>query len=92
MIKFKLLLRLNLIFFGGGTGGGGGFRGGRHLGRRQKKNTPMNNQEQNKQFKAVVKELGLDKGQKRQLHDEISGQGFGYREILDTARDMFGLN
>ncbi|KVU68283.1 hypothetical protein WK73_24730 [Burkholderia ubonensis] len=52
--------------------------------------SPGNNQAQNKQFKAVVKALGLDKNQTRQLHDEISGEGLGYHEILERAQDMFG--
>ncbi|WP_175948056.1 PAAR domain-containing protein [Burkholderia pyrrocinia] len=52
--------------------------------------SPGNNQAQNKQFKTVVKALGLDKDQARQLHDEISGEGLGYHEMLERAQDMFG--
>ncbi len=37
--------------------------------------TPGNNQAQNKQVSDIVRELGLTKGQRRNLHDEISGQG-----------------
>ena len=84
-----LLISIKLSFFGGG---GGGFRGGRRLGRKQQGSTPMNNQKQNAQFNAVVRELGLDKRQQRQLHEEITGRGFSFREIMDIARDMFGLN
>ena len=51
--------------------------------------TPGNNQAQNKQFKAVIKALGLDRGQARQLHDEISGEGLGYHEMMERAQDMF---
>ena len=88
-----VLIPLSLTFFGGGGGGGrGGFRGARRLGRRQQGNTPMNNSRQNAQFNAVVRALGLNKDQQRELHDAISGRGFGFREILDLARDMFGFN
>ena len=52
--------------------------------------TPGNNQAQNKQFKAVVKALGLNQDQARQLHEEISGEGLGYHEILERGQDMFG--
>jgi hypothetical protein len=52
--------------------------------------TPGNNQAQNKQFKAVVKALGLNKDQARQLHDEISRQHLGYHEMLERGQDLFG--
>lgn len=52
--------------------------------------TPGNNQAQNKQFKAVVNALGLDKNQARLLHEEISGEGLGFHEIMERAQDMFG--
>nr|WP_223964893.1 hypothetical protein [Burkholderia diffusa] len=51
---------------------------------------PGNNQAQNRQFKAVVKMMELNKRQARLLHEEISGEGLGYREILERAQDMFG--
>ncbi|MCL2703243.1 MAG: hypothetical protein FWE91_06515 [Defluviitaleaceae bacterium] len=86
--KMKLLIPINLSFFGGG--GGGGFRGSRGSGRRQQGNSPMNNQAQNRQFRAVVSELGLTKNQSQQLHREISGRGYGYQEIKDIANGMFG--
>ena len=57
---------------------------------KQKKGTPGNNQAQNKQFRDVVKKLKLNKEQQRELHDEITGQNYGYQEILETAKDMFG--
>lgn len=74
---------------GGGAGGGGfrGTRGGKS--RRQHGKTPMNNQAQNSQFKAVVSKLKLNKQQARELHDEISGRGFDYKEILEMGKDMF---
>jgi len=86
-----VLIPLLLNFFGGGGGGGGGFRGGRRLGRRQQGSTPMNNIRQNAQFNAVVRELGLTKDQANKLHRAISGEGLGFREIMETARDLFGL-
>ncbi|CAG9264025.1 conserved hypothetical protein [Burkholderia diffusa] len=52
--------------------------------------TPRNNQAQNKQFKAVVKVLGLNPSQARQLHEDISKQGLGYHEMLERGQDMFG--
>lgn len=52
--------------------------------------TPGNNQAQNKQFKAVVKALGLSRDQAQELHQEISRQGLGYHEIMERARDLFG--
>ncbi|WP_081765258.1 PAAR domain-containing protein [Robbsia andropogonis] len=52
--------------------------------------TPGNNQAQNKQFNAVVKQLGLDKRQARLLHEDITGENLGYHEIMERAQDMFG--
>jgi hypothetical protein len=52
--------------------------------------TPRNNQAQNKKFRAVARLLRLNKDQQTLLHEEISGQNYGYREILNAARDMFG--
>ena len=51
--------------------------------------TPRNNQRQNKQFDDVVKKLKLNKSQARRLHDEITGQGFDFQEIYQTALDLF---
>ena len=86
-----VLIPLLLNFFGGG-GGGGGFRGGRRLGRRQHGNTPMNNREQNEQTNAIARQLGLDKSQQRELHDLVSGQGWGFQRMLQEARIHFGIN
>jgi hypothetical protein len=38
----------------------------------------------------VVKAIGLDQRQARLLHEEISGEGLGYHEIMERAQDMFG--
>ena len=51
--------------------------------------TPRNNQVQNKQFNDVVNKLRLTKDQARRLHETITGQGYDYQEILQTAKDMF---
>lgn len=52
--------------------------------------TPGNNQAQNAQVRAIQVELGLDKDQRQQLHDAISGQGYGYHRIREIAIEMFG--
>ncbi|TKC91204.1 hypothetical protein FAZ69_07555 [Trinickia terrae] len=51
---------------------------------------PGNNQAQNKQFRAVVKALGLNQDQARRLHYDIQGDNLDYRGILERALDMFG--
>jgi hypothetical protein len=52
--------------------------------------TPGNNQAQKAQVDAIVRELGLDRDQRRRFHDEITSQGQGYQEIRQIAIDMFG--
>lgn len=52
---------------------------------------PGNNQAQNKQTRDVATALGLNKNQAQRLHREIGGQGFGYHEIMERAKDMFNL-
>lgn len=55
-----------------------------------KGNMPGNNQVQNKQVDDVSNALGgLSKKQKQQLHHAIHGQGYGYKEVLQVAKDMF---
>lgn len=44
---------------------------------------------ENKVVRDVVKKLRLNKDQQRQLHDAISGEGLGYKEILKLAEGMF---
>ncbi|MCL2807485.1 MAG: HINT domain-containing protein, partial [Coriobacteriia bacterium] len=58
---------------------------------RQHGNAPRDNRKQNEQVRAVVKKLGLTKSQKRELHDSISREGLGYQEVLEAARELFGL-
>jgi hypothetical protein len=58
--------------------------------------TPGNNQAQNKQFRGAVREgerrigRSLTKDEIRQVHDAISGQNYGYHEIVELIVEMFG--
>jgi hypothetical protein len=64
--------------------------------RQQNGKTPRNNQAQNAQFAGAIKEAEsrinkkLTKDQIREVHDAISGQGYGYHEIVDITISMFG--
>jgi hypothetical protein len=40
-------------------------------------------------FDRVVSELGLNKDQRRRLHDKISGKGLDYDGIKDKAKALF---
>jgi hypothetical protein len=52
---------------------------------------PGNNQAQNKQFRAVVKALGLNQDQARQLHDDIQDDDeMDYHGLMERAQDLFG--
>ena len=80
----------------GGGGGGGNFSGTRgsaigyeRMGR-NKRNAPRSNQQQNKQVRDIVTRLKLTPAQQRELHDAITGQGFGFQEIWTLANEMFG--
>ena len=53
--------------------------------------TPRNNQAQNKQTDDVAGILRLSPDQAQQLHHEISGEGLGFHEIMERAKDMFNL-
>ncbi|PZL73782.1 hypothetical protein CI088_07970 [Enterococcus plantarum] len=54
----------------------------------RKGSTPGNNQTQNKQIDDIVNKYKLNKKQRRQLHDEITGQGLSYQEIMEIAEDI----
>jgi hypothetical protein len=41
-----------------------------------------------KQIVDIVRRAGLNKEQRRLLHDRISGQGYRYAEILEIAREI----
>ncbi len=51
--------------------------------------TPKNNKAQNKQVDSISSKLNLNKKQRRQFHDEISGQGYSYQELLELAIELF---
>ena len=57
--------------------------------------TPSNNSEQNKQAddarKEIERELGrkMTKDEKREFHDHVSGQGYGYHELIDEGYWLF---
>ena len=57
---------------------------------KQKNHAPRDNQKQNEQVDRIVKDLGLSKAERRLLHDEITGQGYGYQEILEIAKEILG--
>lgn len=48
--------------------------------------TPGNNQAQNKQFNDVVRIARLTPDQAQMLHREVSGQNYGFHEILQIAQ------
>lgn len=52
--------------------------------------TPGNNRAQNRQIDALVKQFGLTKDQRQQLHQIISGQNLGYSEIKQIIIDEYG--
>jgi RHS repeat-associated protein len=44
---------------------------------------------ENRVVRDAVKAAGLNKDQARRLHDEVSGQGLNYKEIVDAAKRIF---
>lgn len=56
---------------------------------KQKRGTPRNNKAQNRQTGSIAKKLKLTPEQQRELHDLIHGQNWGYREILEFAKNWF---
>ncbi len=62
--------------------------GGREKIGRGKGKTPRNNQKQNKQFHDATNKI-LNKDQQRALHNEITGKGFGFHEIVEAAKDLW---
>jgi hypothetical protein len=41
-----------------------------------------------RQIDSIVRKAGLSKGQRRLLHEEITGRELSYQEILDIALDI----
>ena len=66
--------------------------GGKQKIGKSKGRTPQNNQDQNAQFEAAVNKLGLSPKESDILHRLISGQGYGYQEIIEFAANYFNLN
>ena len=61
-------------------------------GQRQHGETPINNQAQNKQANSIAKKFKMTKNQKREFHDEITGQGMSYAQMLEIAEDIVNKN
>lgn len=49
---------------------------------------PGNNQEQNKQVRAIVVQLKLNQNQQRELHDAITGQNYNYQQVLEIGKEI----
>lgn len=49
---------------------------------------PGNNQAQNKQARQAAAQAGLNDQQQRAFHDAISGQGYGWQELIDIAKQI----
>lgn len=62
--------------------------GGRQKMGKGKGKMPGNNQTQNKQFKDATKGI-LNKDQQRMLHNEITGEGLGFHDIVDAAKNLW---
>ena len=58
---------------------------------RKNDGTPKNNQRQNKQIDDICRKYGLDKKQRRILHNDISHQNYSYHEIVEIAKSIVGL-
>ncbi|MBL8055707.1 MAG: hypothetical protein JNK29_03365 [Anaerolineales bacterium] len=64
-------------------------------GGRQKDGTPGSNIEQNRQFRAAMREIErrlgrqLSRDEQRRLHDAVTGQDYGYHEIVDEGLALF---
>ncbi len=62
---------------------------------KQKDGMPKSNVDQNDQFNGACKEIErkigrkLDKGERRQLHDQITGQNYGYHDMVEEGYWLF---
>ena len=63
--------------------------GGRKRMGKSKGKAPRNNQKQNEQFRAATRKLSQDK--QRALHNKITGQGLGFEELVEAAKDFMLL-
>lgn len=64
------------------------YTGGFQRSGRQKGNAPRSSQVQNKQIDDIVKKYKLSKMQRKRLHSEITGQGYGFKEIVEIAKEI----
>ena len=55
---------------------------------RQKGNAPRNNKTQNKQVRDAIKEIGNVEVDREELHNILTQNGFGYKEIVEIIKDM----
>src|SRR6218665_2777644 len=51
---------------------------------------PGNNKAQNTQARQAAAQAGLNDQQQRMFHHAISGQGYGWQDILEIAKQMKG--
>ena len=49
---------------------------------------PGNNQAQNKQARQAAAQAGLNDSQQQAFHRAISGQGYGWQDLVDIARQI----
>jgi len=62
---------------------------------KQRDGTPKSNGAQNAQFEDAVREIErktgkrLSDGDRRKLHDQISGQNYGYHDIVEEGYWLF---
>lgn len=47
-----------------------------------------NNESENDQVNEIATGLGLTKEERERLHDEISGQGLNFNQVLELAQDI----
>ena len=53
---------------------------------------PGNNQDQNEQARSAARKAGLNLDQQHELHQAISGQGYGYKDIVRIAKEIASGN
>jgi len=55
--------------------------------------TPMNNQDQNRQINDAARSLGvqLTRDQRNQVHRQISRTGAGFNDVVNTIREILNI-
>lgn len=56
-----------------------------------KDGTPKSNTKQNKQTKKAARDNNLSAEGERELHDRVSGQGYGYKGVQEEAKAIADL-